>query len=46
MYVDLGSNAEKFRKEMEKESVIRGIYQDYVNWSRVSTGKIADETIH
>ena len=28
---------------MEKERVlIRGIYQDYVNWSRVSTGKIAD----
>ena len=44
MYVDLGSlNAEEFRKEMEKEKVlIRGIYQDYVNWSRVSTGKIAD----
>ena len=44
MYVDLGSlNAEEFRKEMEKERVlIRGIYQDYVNWSRVSTGKIAD----
>ena len=44
MYVDLGSlNSEEFRKEMEKERVlIRGIYQDYVNWSRVSTGKIAD----
>ena len=44
MYVNLGSlNAEEFRKEMEKERVlIRGIYQDYVNWSRVSTGKIAD----
>ena len=44
MYVDLGSlNAEEFRKEMEKERVlIRGIYQDYVNWSRVSTGKIED----
>jgi histidinol-phosphate aminotransferase len=44
MFVDLGSlNAEEFRKEMEKEKVlVRGIYQDYVNWSRVSTGKIAD----
>ena len=44
MFVDLGSlNAEEFRKEMEKEKVlVRGIYQDYVNWSRVSTGKITD----
>ena len=44
MFVDLGSlNAEEFRKEMEKEKIlVRGIYQDYVNWSRVSTGKIAD----
>ena len=28
---------------MEKEKVlVRGIYRDYTNWSRVSTGKIKD----
>ena len=44
MFVNLGDlNAEVFRQEMAKENVlIRGIYQDYTNWSRVSMGKIPD----
>ena len=44
MFVNLGSlNAETFRQEMAKQNVlIRGIYQDYTNWSRVSTGRIPD----
>tara|TARA_B100001093_G_scaffold516162_1_gene594284 strand:+ start:952 stop:2106 length:1155 start_codon:yes stop_codon:yes gene_type:complete len=44
MFVNLGSiNAEDFRQGMAKENVlIRGIYQDYKNWSRVSMGKIPD----
>ena len=47
MFVDLGDlNAETFRQEMAKENVlIRGIYQDYTNWSRVSMGKIPDAKI-
>jgi len=37
MFVDLGDlDADKFREEMEKENVmIRGVYRDYTNWSRV-----------
>lgn len=44
VFVDLGkSNADEFRAAMEKQNVlIRGIYRDYTNWSRVSTGKIED----
>ena len=44
MFVDLGAlNAETFRAEMEKENVlIRGIYRDYTNWSRVSMGHLED----
>ena len=44
MFVDLGKlDAEKFRAEMEKRNVlIRGIYRDYTNWSRVSMGKLED----
>ena len=44
MFVNLGSvNAEQFRQGMAKQNVlIRGIYQDYTNWSRVSMGKIPD----
>ncbi len=44
MFVDLGNiNAEDFRQEMANENIlIRGIYQDYINWSRVSVGKIND----
>ena len=44
IFANLGSlNAEKFRAQMEKEKVlVRGIYRDYTNWSRVSTGKIKD----
>ena len=44
VFVDLGDlNAESFREEMAKQNVlIRGIYQDYTNWSRVSCGLIDD----
>ncbi len=44
VFVDLGSlNAETFRQHMAKENVlIRGIYQDYTNWSRVSCGLLPD----
>jgi histidinol-phosphate aminotransferase len=44
VFVDLGDlNAENFRVEMAKQNVlIRGIYQDYTNWSRVSCGLIED----
>jgi len=44
MYVDLGElNAEVFRQKMAEQNVlIRGIYQDYDNWSRVSMGYISD----
>ncbi|MEM6604624.1 MAG: histidinol-phosphate transaminase, partial [Pseudomonadota bacterium] len=42
IFADLGSiNAEEFRAAMAKENVlIRGIYRDYTNWSRVSMGRI------
>lgn len=41
LFVDLGKlNADAFQKEMAKEKVlIRGIYRDYTNWSRVSVGR-------
>lgn len=44
MFVDLGSgNAEKFRKVMSDQGVlIRGIYRDYTQWSRVSMGLLED----
>lgn len=44
MFVDLGDvNAEKFRAAMESHGVlIRGIYRDYDNWSRVSMGLLSD----
>lgn len=44
IFVNLGNkNAEDFRKNMEKQGVlIRGIYRDYTNWSRVSMGYISD----
>lgn len=44
VFVNLGElNAETFRQEMAKENVmIRGIYRDYTNWSRVSMGYIED----
>lgn len=42
VFVNLGDvNAGRFREEMEKRNVlIRGIYQDYTHWSRVSAGKL------
>lgn len=44
MFVDLGTrNAEAFRAAMaERNVLIRGIYRDYDNWSRVSTGLLPD----
>lgn len=44
VFVDLGQgNAEIFRQKMAQQNVlIRGIYQDYNNWSRVSMGLIPD----
>jgi histidinol-phosphate aminotransferase len=42
VYVDLGSlDAEAFRAAMAEQNVlIRGIYQDYTGWSRVSCGRL------
>jgi histidinol-phosphate aminotransferase len=42
MFVDLGDlNAEVFRQKMaERNVLIRGIYRDYTNWSRVSMGRL------
>ena len=42
LFVNLGDlNAEIFREKMAEQNVlIRGIYGDYTNWSRVSMGKI------
>jgi histidinol-phosphate aminotransferase len=44
VFVNLGNgNAEVFRQKMAEQNVmIRGIYQDYTNWSRVSMGRIED----
>ena len=44
MFVDLSAiNAEDFTQAMAKENVlIRGVYQDYYHWSRVSVGTLAD----
>ena len=44
IFVDLGKgDADLFRAAMaEKNVLIRGTYRTYTNWSRVSTGKIAD----
>ena len=48
MFVNLGDlNAEAFRQEMAKRNVmIRGIYQDYTSWSRVSAGKLEDVAMY
>ncbi|MEE4661957.1 MAG: histidinol-phosphate transaminase [Halieaceae bacterium] len=48
VYVNLGDlNAEAFRREMAKRNVlIRGIYQDYTAWSRVSAGKLKDVAMY
>ncbi|MEM6810712.1 MAG: histidinol-phosphate transaminase [Pseudomonadota bacterium] len=44
VFVDLGgTNAEVFRQKMAAQRVlIRGIYQDYISWSRVSAGRLED----
>ena len=43
VYVDVGADANLFQQKMaERQIMIRGVYQDYVNWSRVSTGFIRD----
>jgi histidinol-phosphate aminotransferase len=42
LFVDLGTlNANDFQREMADRSVmVRGVYRDYDNWSRVSTGRL------
>ena len=44
VFVDLGHrDAEKFRLAMQKRNVmIRGVYRDYRQWSRVSMGRLED----
>lgn len=44
LFVNLGKgDADKFQAAMEAQNVmIRGIYRDYSNWSRVSMGRIED----
>jgi len=44
VFVNLGGlNAETFRQQMAGHDVlIRGIYRDYTNWSRVSMGQLPD----
>lgn len=44
LFVDLGElNADTFREKMSARSVlVRGIYRDYDNFSRVSMGKLED----
>ena len=44
VFVNLGEvSAELFRDEMAKRNVlIRGIYQDYTGWSRVSAGRVEE----
>jgi histidinol-phosphate aminotransferase len=44
VFVDLGSlDAEVFRQKMAARNVlIRGVYRDYTNFSRVSMGRLAD----
>lgn len=44
VFVNLGAvSADVFREEMAKRNVlIRGIYQDYTGWSRVTAGRIED----
>ena len=42
LFVDLGAlSADEFRQKMAERSVlVRGIYRDYSNWSRVSMGRL------
>jgi histidinol-phosphate aminotransferase len=44
VFVNLGDiNAEQFRAAMAARNImIRGIYQDYTSWSRVSAGRLED----
>ena len=44
MFIDLENlDAEEFRQAMADQGVlIRGIYRDYTNWSRVSMGMLED----
>ena len=44
LFVDIGQrNAEAFRQAMARRNVlVRGIYRDYTNYSRVSTGRPQD----
>ena len=43
VYADIGRNADEFRAAMLEHNVqIRGIYQTFDTWSRVSMGKLED----
>lgn len=43
VFIDVGRDANWVRKRMEERSIfIRGVYQGYATWSRVSTGRLED----
>jgi histidinol-phosphate aminotransferase len=43
VYADIGRNADEFQAKMRARNVlIRGVYDPYTTWSRVSMGKIED----
>lgn len=43
VYADIGRDANAFQRMMENRNIqIRGAYQTYANWTRVSMGKIED----
>ncbi|MEO0575091.1 MAG: histidinol-phosphate transaminase [Pseudomonadota bacterium] len=44
VFINLGDlNADTFRAAMASRNImVRGIYQDYTSWSRVSTGRLED----
>lgn len=43
VFVDVGMDAELFRSRLaEKRVLVRGVYGEYTNYSRVSTGHISD----
>jgi histidinol-phosphate aminotransferase len=43
VYADIGRNASEFKKEMAANNVIiRGAYDGYANYSRVSMGRIEE----
>ncbi len=43
IYADIGRDATEFQKRMDERGVlIRGSFEGYPNYSRISMGKIAD----